>query len=321
MPRITSADVAREAGLSRATVSYVLNDDPRQRIPDETRRRVLEAASRLGYTPYGPARLLRGARGRTVLLVTPTLATAAEPVGSAIVSALAEALHGHGLELLWQLGAPHAAMASDLAPVMVLTSLGEDEVGFAQLTARTTAPVRSVFPGLDEFQAAPGAAQVDHLADRGHLQLAYAASADPHLDRPSGLRREAVLGRAAERDLPPPRVFAMPLDRPAARAALHTLLTDDPRPTAVCAYNDRVAMATLAAAYDLGMAVPQDLAVIGVDDDPLAELTSPALSSVTADLGDFVSRLAADVAAGIAGEESRGVRLPTWPVVVPRDSS
>ena len=49
--RVTSADVAHEAGVSRATVSYVLNDTPHQKIPEHTRRRVLEAAARLGYTP------------------------------------------------------------------------------------------------------------------------------------------------------------------------------------------------------------------------------------------------------------------------------
>ena len=57
--RLTSHDVARESGLSRATVSYVLNNDPRQTIPEETRQRVLRAARKLGYRPSAPARALR----------------------------------------------------------------------------------------------------------------------------------------------------------------------------------------------------------------------------------------------------------------------
>ena len=57
--RATSADVAREAGVSRATVSYVLNNVPKRKISDETRTLVLETAARLGHVPYAPARSLR----------------------------------------------------------------------------------------------------------------------------------------------------------------------------------------------------------------------------------------------------------------------
>src|SRR6185312_14686232 len=69
--RVTSADVAREAGLSRATVSYVLNDTPHQKIPDETRQRVLATAARLGYAPSAAARALRSGRSELVLCLLP----------------------------------------------------------------------------------------------------------------------------------------------------------------------------------------------------------------------------------------------------------
>ncbi|WP_411699614.1 LacI family DNA-binding transcriptional regulator [Conyzicola sp.] len=321
MARVTSTDVAREAGLSRATVSYVLNADPRQRIPEPTRQRVLEAAARLEYVPYGPARLLRGAPGTTVVLVTPSLATAAEPVGARIVADLAETLTSRGLQLLWQLGSAVAGMSSDLAPVLVLTSLGEDEVGFSDLVRNSRVPVRSIFPGLDAFQAAPGRAQVDHLFSRGHRVLGFAAPYGPLLHRPSALRRDAVLARAHELGLPEPRIFAMPSDRAEARVKLEALFALDQPPRAICAYNDRVALVILAAAADLGISVPGDLAVIGVDDDPVSQLSIPALSSVGADLGSFVADLAAEVAALVAGEDPVGVRLPVRPMVVARDSS
>src|SRR3712207_4059041 len=69
--RVTSADVAREAGVSRATVSYVLNDTPHQTIPEATRHRVLEAAARLGYTPSAAATALRRGRSDVVLGLLP----------------------------------------------------------------------------------------------------------------------------------------------------------------------------------------------------------------------------------------------------------
>ena len=69
--RITSTEVARHCGLSRATVSYVLNGTPNQSIPEATRRRVLDAAEQLGYTPYAPARALRSGRSDVVLFLMP----------------------------------------------------------------------------------------------------------------------------------------------------------------------------------------------------------------------------------------------------------
>jgi DNA-binding LacI/PurR family transcriptional regulator len=69
--RVTSADVARVAGVSRATVSYVLNDTPHQTISAATRTRVFEAASSLGYAPSAAARALRTGRSDVVLCLLP----------------------------------------------------------------------------------------------------------------------------------------------------------------------------------------------------------------------------------------------------------
>ena len=69
--RPTGADVARRAGLSRATVSYVLNDTPHQAIPEPTRQRVLAAAAELGYTPSAAGRALRSGHSEVVLLLLP----------------------------------------------------------------------------------------------------------------------------------------------------------------------------------------------------------------------------------------------------------
>src|SRR5260370_37802408 len=65
--KLTSVDVARASGVSRATVSYVLNNDRRRNIPLETRERVLKAAQKLGYRPSAPARALRAGKSRLIL--------------------------------------------------------------------------------------------------------------------------------------------------------------------------------------------------------------------------------------------------------------
>ena len=95
--RITSSDVARAAGVSRATVSFVLNDKPGMRITEETRRRVLEAARELDYRPHASARSLAAGRSDVVLLAIPDL-----PIGAGIsrfVEELATALAAYGLTL------------------------------------------------------------------------------------------------------------------------------------------------------------------------------------------------------------------------------
>ena len=68
--RATVRDVAAAAGVSQATVSYVLNDTPGQKIPDETRERVRQAASELGYVPHAAARALRAGNSNLVLFIT-----------------------------------------------------------------------------------------------------------------------------------------------------------------------------------------------------------------------------------------------------------
>src|SRR5919112_5700888 len=96
--RVTATDVAREAGVSQATVSYVLNDTPGQSIPEATRQRVREAVDRLGYTPHAAARALRMGRSDTVLFVLPSW-----PIGSALstlIEGLSDGLEAHGLFLL-----------------------------------------------------------------------------------------------------------------------------------------------------------------------------------------------------------------------------
>src|ERR671932_2290978 len=96
--RVTSADVAREAGVSRATVSYVLNAVPHQKIAEATRQRILEAAARLGYAPSAAARAMRSGRSDIVLCLLPDW-----PIGPTVggfLEHLSAALAADGLTLL-----------------------------------------------------------------------------------------------------------------------------------------------------------------------------------------------------------------------------
>ena len=320
--RVTSTDVAREAGLSRATVSYVLNGDTRQTIPEATRQRVLDAAERLGYRPYGPARLLRGARSTLVLMLTPGLQRATDFVAAGIVTQLGVALREHGLHLVWQLDTEdEQSAAMDLAPAVVLSTARETEPAFAALAQQFTVPVLPAFPGLDGFIGSAAAAQVDHLSERGRTALAYAAPARSDLELTSEIRWQAIAIRAASLGLPAPVRLTLPADRAAAADQLGSLLAEHPEVDGLCAYNDEVAFAALAAAHDAGITVPDRLAVIGVDNHPFGYLAVPALSTVESDVTEFVASFAESVARVARGEETLPVLLPEQARAVVRGSS
>ncbi|ASR56117.1 LacI family DNA-binding transcriptional regulator [Cellulomonas sp. PSBB021] len=284
--RVTSADVARESGVSRTTVSYVLNAKQGVVITDATRKRVLDTAARLGYTPSAAARALRSGRSDLVLCVLPDWTVG--PLLDSLIDHVTTSLHEHGLSVLVHISRgsrPLTDLWRAVTPCAVMGLLP-----FAEQDARamTRAGIVVVDAALDEDphpqtfsvpQAAIGQLQIEHLAQRGHRVLAYAAPADARLSAFAERRISGVRAACARLGLPEPRVTEVELTVGSASAALAAWRADEPA-TGVAAYNDEVALAVLAAAHDQGLLVPQDLAVIGVDDIPVARLATPPLTTV-----------------------------------------
>src|SRR5258708_5179864 len=155
--RITMSDVAREAGVSRATVGFVLSNDPHQTISPATREKVQEAAHRLGYQPFAPARLLRTGRSSVVLLVIQTIHIA--PIYAYVVEPLAKALSAYGFNLLWQIGIspdplqPHPA--SDLVPAVVVSLIEEPDQTSEAFLQRFGAPIIRAISEASRLQQVP----------------------------------------------------------------------------------------------------------------------------------------------------------------------
>lgn len=300
--RVTSADVARLAGVSRATVSYVVNDVPGVKLTLETRERVLAAAAKLGYSQYGPGRTLKSGRSDVVLFVLTDL-----PVGHALnalldelEARLAEAAVSLVLFRVTERGNPLARIWREIGPsaVIGLDAIGDDDA--REMRAAGIDVIRLVLrdgdePGvLSQSQTDVGKAQVEHLVSRGHRRLGFAYPDDQRVRTFAELRLQGATQAAKERGLPDLDVRTVPLERGPAAEAIGPWTSRPPAVTGVCAYNDQTAYAVLAALRDHGVAVPEDVAVIGVDNDPVGELISPTLTTVDTrhvEVGDELARL------------------------------
>jgi DNA-binding LacI/PurR family transcriptional regulator len=316
--------VARLAGVSQATVSYVINDAPTQKIPDSTRVRVLEAARALGYAPSVHARALRRGRSEHVLLLLPDW-----PIGPALaelIDTLTRELAAHALALLvhpasspiaelWRALMPAGVISLDPIPEHEAAELRRAGIALATTTHESRpAPQAALVVPHDSI----GRLQVAHLAATGHRRLGYAAPSDPRLRAFLVPRLKGARAECRRLRLPAPAVARMSLDAGAARTAV--LSWRETEVTAVCAYNDEIAFAVLAGARGAGVAVPSQLAVIGVDDVPLAPFALPPLTTIRFDFATTARHLTAVVAAGIRGGDPPPPPGPSGYTLVTRES-
>lgn len=314
-------DVARLARVSRGTVSNVLNGDPGGVVRPATAQRVRDAAAALGYVPSAAARLLRGASARFVLVL------ASSPVshgvqGALVIDAIARELEARDLGLVQLTGHPRGLdPAGHLSPAVVLTQATVDDPEFAALGAGFRVPVLPVFPGRDAHISAAARAQVDFAAARGCDRVVYVGPGEPGLGAMSRLRETALASKASQRGISVVESTTLGADRDVWAAQAAAWRRRHGAGTLVCAFNDDVAVCVLAGAHDAGLAVPDDLAVIGADDSDAAARAVPALTSVRADLSEFVVLMADAIEAASNGRTFELPVLPSELHVTARDST
>ncbi|WEO93909.1 LacI family DNA-binding transcriptional regulator [Streptomyces sp. FXJ1.172] len=325
----TSADVARLAGVSRATVSYVLNNTSAVRISEPTRRRVHEAARELGYVPHAAARSLRAGHSRMVLMPAPAIP--AGPLYSRFLNDLQQALGRLDYTVVQYgtvgLHADEAARAwAELRPVAVLVpgaELGPRGVEVLKRSGAravvTLGPVRveGAYALLMDHDAV-GHCAGEHLLARGRRRIGVVVPEEPGLEfysrpRLAGVREAARAADAAVTELP----LAYSEQSAARLAARWREWGLD----AVFAYNDEYAMLLMRALQDEGLRVPEDVAVIGADDLMLGRLLRPRLSTVHIDLpsGRDLAELVDRAVRDPGGEPE--VRTVLGASVIPRESS
>ncbi|MGX9885545.1 LacI family DNA-binding transcriptional regulator [Streptomyces sp. NPDC002276] len=295
--RVTAADVARSLGLSRATVGFVLNDTPGQTIPEATRRRVLAEAARMGYRPHRAAQTLRRGSSKVILFVLPDWATgltlqrhldeaalALDEAGYTLVTCTRHA--GGRTRPLWELLTPDVVLGFGPFDAGELASMRD--CGITRIVPAAERPAM-----LDDWPAlASGTAlQIEHLRERGHRRIGFAAPIDPRVSVLLDARVRAARRTAARLGLDP--IDVRPVDHGDGSAGEAARRWREEKVTAVAAYNDDSAAAVVGAAVRAGVSVPDDLAVIGHDDTPLAALFVPSISSVRVDVVGLARHFAA----------------------------
>ncbi|WP_230859383.1 LacI family DNA-binding transcriptional regulator [Actinoplanes aureus] len=290
-PRVTSADVARAAGVSRATVSFVLNDTEPGRVSETTRQRVRDAAARLGYVSHAAARSLRA--GRSNLVLMPATQAAIGRLVSDWLDDLQQGLHRHGYTLVLHGG--HDSDPVDLArswaelrpaavavPGMQLTPAAVDllrNAGVGVVLALSPEAVPGAYTVIFRHDEA-GRLAVEHLAQRGRRRIAVVMPQERGLDLYAGQRLAGARQAAATHGV---QITPVPLAYRLADAARLARSWHDSGWDAVFGYNDDYALLLTRALQDEGLDVPGDVAVVGADDLLVAQLARPRLTSIAFD--------------------------------------
>lgn len=304
-------DVADRAGVSYQTVSRVLNDHPR--IREETARRVHEAIGELGYRPNRAARALVMQRTHAIGVLLPARALYG-PFSSfvAIVDAARE--RGYAVETM-----PVSSEGPDDLVACLDALLGHGVEGVvaiapqdrARQTVRlsgTRLPVITLHGGPDEvedfgFDQREGArAAVRHLVELGHRRILHLPGPDGWAEADE--RQRGYLEEIDAQGLAP--MVAEPGDWTADSGyAIGAAALADLAPSAVFAANDEIAFGVLAAARDQGVAVPEELSVVGFDDVPTARFTGPGLTTLRQDFAELGRRAIGLLLDEIEGDFSR----------------
>ncbi|OHV41022.1 MULTISPECIES: LacI family DNA-binding transcriptional regulator [Pseudofrankia] len=330
--RVTASDVAREAGVSRATVGFVMSTTRRQSISTSTQERVFEAARRLGYRPNGTAQALATGRSRIVLLVLPGW-----PVNFGFRAYLDEAsqvLHEAGYSLVTY---AHSLVTYTHQPTGAARPLWESlnpeiVIGMApfspdDLASMHSCGIRRIFPDpagrdpldLSMLVSVGPRLQVSHLQQQGFLTMVYAAFDEPNERSLVEARHRAARDQAESFGLPPLHLrFIDDREGSASRAVRDWHAAGV---TGVVAFNDEVAAAVVGAAIRQGIQVPGELAVIGHDDAPIGRLFVPALSTVHFDATALGRAFANFALAQLEDRPPAPWHTPTSATLVRREST
>ena len=302
--RATINDIARLTGVSKKTVSRVINRSPFVR--EETRARIESVIQQIGYAPDPQARGLAFRRSFLIGLIYDN------PNAQFIVNAqegVLDALRGSGFELVVHpcdrssddlvAGVRRFVERQKLHGVILLPPVSENPALARELEAIECQFVCLASVRLDNSahmivstDREASAEAANYLEGLGHRRIGFIAGPTQH--RSAHERRAGFLGALEKRGvtLTPEFIVEGAYSFESGVACAETLLAQRPRPTAIFAGNDEMAAGVYKAAFRLKIAIPEELSVVGFDDSPVASRLSPALTTIRLPIRDM-ARLAA----------------------------
>lgn len=314
--RPTSTEVARRAGVSRSTVSFVLNDVTDISISPATRERVLDAARDLGYVPSAAARTLASGVSRTIgLVIGHAEHIRVDAFIPQALYSLNEICREQGYRVLVEavedVSDPEAyrelVLAKQIDGLVVLNPRSDDNrlpefisEGFPVAVIGRVDHPNARWVDIDNVGAAREA--TDHLAGQGRRRIAHIAYG-PALYESVRARVSGYRNALAEHglDFDPDMLEYANFSADSGLEAMRRIL-DRAQPDALFCGNDMVAFGALRALADAGLNVPGDVAVVGFDDVPIAAFANPALSTIrmpAAEMGRWAGRLLLDKIQGL----------------------
>jgi DNA-binding LacI/PurR family transcriptional regulator len=291
--RVTIADVAVAAGVSKTAVSFAFNYP--EKLGQTTLERVMRVAQELGYAPHPAARALSMRRSGTIgVLIPQRLSTVfANPFLGELMQGLGELCEEHDLTVLLVPpldGSLEGAIRQASVDGFISLGLNPDDreldildrIGIPTVLVDSEASPDHPSVNVDDAGGAEAAAQ--HVIDLGHRQLGIIVlpPARAHVEHtPTAARRMAGYLAAIHRvGAPDPHLITAGISVAAGVRAFESLPKGKRRPTAVLAMSDMTAIGVMSAAQAAGVRVPGDLSVVGFDDLPMSAWTNPALTTV-----------------------------------------
>lgn len=291
--RVTIKQVAAEAGVSITTVSHVLNNVPGLRVNPATRQRIEEVSARLGYVPNGLAQSLRTQRSNSIGLIGDEIVTTPF-AGKLVLGAQEIAISRDAVLFVVSTGYQRDVEAREIEELLrrqvdgiLYASMFHRELELPEQLASvptvilngecTTAGVPWVAPD----ERAGGYDAADVLIEAGHSRLGFINNVD---DIPASSGRLAgFTSRMEEAGIPAEglAVATAETDPAGGYAAAMDLLSRSPRPTGIFCFNDRLAMGAYRAAAELGLRIPQDVSIVGFDNQEyVADGIHPGLTTI-----------------------------------------